>query len=72
MRDEGGDDRSGGGARFFLRSGDTQLRVVCGDNDSTRECVEAALMMFNRVQQPAPPRNVTPPAPTPGSPTTPQ
>ena len=32
MRDDDG-DRSGRGARFFLRSGDTQLRVACGDEE---------------------------------------
>lgn len=50
MRDDDEDDRSGRGARFFLRSGDTMLRVVCGDNESTRACVDAALTMFDRVQ----------------------
>jgi hypothetical protein len=38
------------GARFFLRSGDTQLRVVCGNRESTQACVDAALRMFDRVQ----------------------
>jgi len=49
MRDDD-DGRSGGGSRFYLRSGDTQLRVVCGDREPTRTCVDAALMMFERVQ----------------------
>jgi hypothetical protein len=44
------DDNSGSGSRFYLRSGDTQLRVVCGDRESTRSCVDAALMMFDRIQ----------------------
>jgi hypothetical protein len=55
--DDGADareDRQGRGARFFLRSGDTQLRIVCGDRESTQACVDAALRMFERVQsQPA-------------------
>jgi hypothetical protein len=49
MRDDD-DDRSGRGARFFLRSGDTQLRAVCGDRESTQACVDAALRMFDRLQ----------------------
>lgn len=40
-----------GGAKFFLRSGDTQLRVVCGDRESTRSCVDAALLMLDRVKE---------------------
>ncbi len=50
-RDDDDDDaRSGRGARFFLRSGDTQLRAVCGDRESTQACVDAALRMFDRLQ----------------------
>jgi hypothetical protein len=48
--DDDQDDRSERGARFFLRSGDTQLRVVCGNRESTQSCVDAALRMFDRVQ----------------------
>jgi hypothetical protein len=48
--DDDRDDRSERGARFFLRSGDTQLRVVCGSRESTQSCVDAALRMFDRVQ----------------------
>jgi len=66
MRDDDDDDRSGSGARFFLRSGDTQLRVVCGDRESTQACVDAALRMFDRVQ--AQPGTTTRP---PASPSTP-
>lgn len=60
------DDRSGGGARFFVRSGDTQLRVVCGDRESTQACVDSALRMFDRVQsqQNTAPRSQTPPVPS--------
>lgn len=65
----GDDDRRGGNAHFFVRSGDTQLRVVCSDRDSTQTCVDAALRMFDRVQsQPRPATGS--PAPTP--PATPQ
>ena len=64
MRDDDDDDRSGGHAHFFVRSGDTQLRVVCGDRESTQACVDAALRMFDRVQ--SQPRAATgAPAPTP-------
>jgi hypothetical protein len=45
--DEG---RRATGARFFLRSGDTQLRVVCDERESMRTCVDAALTMFERVR----------------------
>jgi hypothetical protein len=48
MRSE--DDDSGRGASFFLRSGDTQIRVVCDERESTRACVDAALTMFDRVR----------------------
>jgi hypothetical protein len=64
MRDDDDDDRSGGHAHFFVRSGDTQLRVVCSDRESTQACVDAALRMFDRVQsQPRPATGS--PAPTP-------
>ena len=59
--DDDDDDRSGRGSRFFLRSGDTQLRVVCGSEESTQACVDAALRMFDRVQ--SQPRTTTPPTP---------
>lgn len=50
MRDDDDNDRPGGNAHFFVRSGDTQLRVVCSDRESTQACVDAALRMFDRVQ----------------------
>jgi hypothetical protein len=66
MRDDDG-DRPGGNAHFFVRSGDTQLQVVCRDRDLTQACVDAALRMFDRVQ--SQPRAVTSsPAPTPATP----
>lgn len=66
-RMRGDDERSGSGARFFLRSGDTELRVVCGDEESTRACVDAALTMFDRIQSQrgttsSPPAASSPPA----------
>jgi hypothetical protein len=67
MHDGDDDNRSGGNAHFFVRSGDTQLRVVCSDRESTQACVDSALRMFDRVQ--SQPRAATS-APTP--PATPQ
>ncbi|HVK91351.1 MAG TPA: hypothetical protein VM468_08115 [Mycoplana sp.] len=62
MREERDDsDRSERGARFFLRSGDTQLRIVCGNRESTQSCVDAALRMFDRLQSQT---NARPPAST--------
>jgi hypothetical protein len=70
MRDDEDDDRSGRGARFLLRRGDTQLRVVCGEEESTRACVDAASTLFDRVQSQA--RAATgSPAPSSPAPTTP-
>lgn len=62
MREDRDDsDRSERGARFFLRSGDTQLRIVCGNRESTQSCVDAALRMFDRLQSQT---NARPPAST--------
>jgi len=62
MREERDDsDRSERGARFFLRSGDTQVRIVCGNRESTQSCVDAALRMFDRLQSQT---NARPPAST--------
>jgi len=70
---EDGDERSGRGARFFLRSGDTQLRVVCGEEESTQACVDAALRMFDRVQsQSRVTSSPAPASPAPATPSTPQ
>ena len=62
MREERDDsDRSERGARFFLRSGDPQLRIVCGNRESPQSCVDAALRMFDRLQSQT---NARPPAST--------
>jgi hypothetical protein len=45
-----GDDGPGRGARFFLKHGDAQIRIVCGTRESTEACVNAALRLFDRVQ----------------------
>jgi hypothetical protein len=71
MRDDDDDDRderSERGARFFLRSGDTQLRVVCGNRESTQSCVDAALRMFDRMQAQQGTTTRAPTAPAPSQP----
>ena len=50
--DHHGMNRGGRGATFYLKSGDREFRVDCGDDESTRECVDAALMMYRQVQDP--------------------
>ncbi|CAH1654836.1 Eukaryotic translation initiation factor 4B [Hyphomicrobiales bacterium] len=52
MRDHerGDQDMSGGGSGFLIRSGDIRLAVRCGDRETMRSCVDAALMLFDRVQ----------------------
>jgi hypothetical protein len=66
MRDDEG--RPATGARFFLRSGDTQLRVVCDERESTRACVDAALTMFDRVRPRQDSTSGSPGSPPPTSP----
>jgi hypothetical protein len=66
----GNEDRYGRGARFLLRSGDTQLRVACGEEESTRACVDAAFTLFDRVQSQARAASGSP-APSSPVPTTP-
>jgi hypothetical protein len=41
----------GGGARFFIRSGETRLGVVCDQGESMRNCVDAALTLFDKIRQ---------------------
>ncbi|WP_210497015.1 hypothetical protein [Microvirga antarctica] len=55
-------DRGDGGARFSLRMGDTHIRVVCGDREPSRACVEAAILLLDRVKASAP---ASPPPPSP-------
>lgn len=71
MRDDDEDDRGGRterGARFFLRNGDTQLRVVCGNRESTQSCVDAALRMFDRMQSQQGTTTRAPSSPAPAQP----
>ncbi|MDP2359093.1 MAG: hypothetical protein Q8M31_23955 [Beijerinckiaceae bacterium] len=57
------------GATFYLKSGDKEFRVDCGDDDSTRECVDAALTMFREIQKSEPgidtSSSLSSPSPTP-------
>lgn len=48
MRDD--HDGRGSGARFFLRNGDRRLGVVCGTQESTEACVNAALRLLERAE----------------------
>ena len=41
----------GGGARFFVQSGETRLRIVCDSGESMRNCVDAALTLLDRAKQ---------------------
>ncbi len=45
---------TGRGARFFVRSGDTRIGVVCDGGETMRNCVDAALSLFDKVRQAAP------------------
>src|SRR5215218_2281193 len=41
----------GGGARFFVRSGETRLGIICDSGESMRNCVDAALTLLDRAKQ---------------------
>jgi hypothetical protein len=56
--------RRAGGARFFIRSGETRLGVVCSAEESMRNCVDAALNLLSRARQAG---SEAPPAPGGGS-----
>lgn len=57
------------GASLYLKSGDKEFRVDCGDDDSTRECVDAAMVMFREIHSGAATTSgSTPGASTPTSP----
>ncbi len=42
--------RRGGGASFFLRSGDGTLAVRCDPQDSMKSCVDATLTLLDRAR----------------------
>ena len=63
----GGRRHSGpsGGARFIVRSGDTRLSVQCDKRETMQSCVDAALLLFEKVgsKQQIPRINDTPTTP---------
>jgi hypothetical protein len=58
----GGMGGMGGGARFMLKSGDTQLAVRCDSQESMRACVDATLSLMDKARSLAVPAA---PAPAP-------
>jgi hypothetical protein len=58
----------GGGARFFVQSGETRLTIVCDSGESMRNCVDAALTLLDRAKQAG---SAAPSATTGGSSTSP-
>ena len=54
--------RRGGGASFFLRSGDGTLAVRCDPQDSMKSCVDATLTLLDRA------RSMQPSGAAPGGP----
>ena len=46
--------QGGRGARFMVRSGDSRIRVACDPGETMRNCVDAALILFDKVRQTAP------------------
>lgn len=58
----------GGGARFMLRSGDTQLAVRCDGQESMRTCVETTITLMDKARSLATSSSATSsstPSPTP-------
>ena len=45
-----GSGGSGGGARFWLRSGDVRLGVRCDPNEPMRACVDAAMTLLDKAR----------------------
>jgi hypothetical protein len=48
--DHGREGRRGGGAAFFLRSGDGTVAVRCDPQDSMKSCVDATLTLLDRAR----------------------
>jgi len=66
------DSQGGRGARFMVRIGDARIRVACDPGETMRNCVDAALLLFDRVRQAAPstsPSSGSSPAPSTTAPT---
>jgi hypothetical protein len=47
--------RRGGGAAFFLRSGDAVVAVRCDPQDSMKACVDSTLTLLERARSAQPP-----------------
>jgi hypothetical protein len=47
-------NQGGRGARFMVRNGDTRIGVACDPGETMRNCVDAALLLFDRVRQAGP------------------
>jgi hypothetical protein len=43
-----------------LKSGDKEFRIECDGDESTSECVDAALTMFREIQKPVGAATMTP------------
>ena len=48
------------GASFYLQSGDKEFRIECDGDESTSECVDAALTLFREIQKPVGAAAMTP------------
>lgn len=73
------DDEGGGmqrragrnrGARFFIKSGDTEIKVKCDAQESMRACVDAVNTLMERSRAMSGPAATTPP-PAPSTPSKP-
>jgi hypothetical protein len=60
--------RRGGGAAFFLRSGEQMVAVRCDPQDSMRACVDATLTLLDRARSMQPSGAAPAPGGTPGTP----
>src|SRR3954452_13540409 len=55
------DHSRGGGAQFWLRSGDTRLGVRCDPNEPMRACLDAAMTLLDKAR--SMPSGTAPPTP---------
>ena len=62
-----------GSAHFRIRSGDASVMVRCGDEEPMKACVEAAMMLLDKLRSkpPAPGVSSTPSPAPPDGPSTP-
>jgi hypothetical protein len=59
-----------GSARFRIRSGDASVLVRCGDDEPMKACVEATMMLLDKLRS-MPPAPAASSNPSPGSPAAP-